>query len=276
MKNNFDFSHDNTQDTEKNNSESPQYQSTLIKQWRTNLMCLKKDVGFDITHEQDLENKQFAHVFKAMEYLDKKNTLLDENEDFQFSDAGFLAYKMNHMLVFDYLSQLTVSSAPISRSRFYITSRVKQIKQQLKPTAWLHSIVHFIFLFIVTLVLGLISFLAIVKTQDNLFVKLLLAWFCFVNLSTAKQLIGKYRKLAATPFRFSLSLLGIHSVNVFLKVIVFCVIPFLIINKNNPYLGDDFIIIGLFIVCIFNYRVADESRENIIPKDLSKVESPNV
>jgi len=257
-------------------SESVLSQLELIQQWRTTLRCLKKDVEFEITNIKDKENEQLTKVFEAVEYLDKKNTLLDENEDFQFSDAGFLTYKANHQLVFDYLSTLNTSAQVQSKSRFYFVSREKHIAQKLLPTHWGHSLIHSVFILVVIALIGLWGVVIVAKTQDNLFVQLLLLWFCVANFKTIKQLISKYRKAAKTPFRFNVSLLGIHCVNILLKVCFLCFIPILIAINSNLYWVDDIVIISLFLVCLINFKLVDKPIENDVSKDLKEVEAANV
>ncbi|MDN2664151.1 hypothetical protein OW492_12280 [Psychromonas sp. 14N.309.X.WAT.B.A12] len=267
---------ESAQDTKSDTSEAVLSQLELIQQWRTTLMCLKKDVEFEITDIKDKENEQLTKVFEAVEYLDKKNTLLDENADFQFSDAGFLTYKTNHQLVFNYLSTLNKAAQVQSKSRFYFVSREKHIAQKLLPTHWGHSLIHFIFMLIVIGIIGFVSLLMFFKTQENLFVQLLLIWFCVANFKAIKQLISKYRKAAKTPFRFNISLLGIHCVNIFLKVCFLCFIPILITIKFNPYWVDDIVIISLFLVCLINFKLVDKPIENDVSKDLKEVEAANV
>jgi len=257
-------------------SESILSQLELIQQWRTTLMCLKKDVKFEITDIKDKENEQLTEVSEAVEYLDKKNTLLDENEDFQFSEAGFLTYKINHQLVFDYLSILNKAAQVQSKSRFYFVSREKHIAQKLLPTHWGHSLIHCVFILVVIALIGLWGAVIVVKTQDNLFVQLLLLWFCVANFKTIKQLISKYRKTAKTPFRFNISLLGIHCVNILLKVCFLCFIPILIAINSNLYWVDDIVIISLFFVCLINFKLVDKPIENDVSKDLKEVEAANV
>lgn len=251
-------------------------QLELIQQWRTTLMCLKKDVKFEITDIKDQENEQLTKVFEAVEYLDKKNTLLDENEDFQFSEAGFLTYKTNHQLVFDYLSTLNKAAQVQSKSRFYFVSREKHIAQKLLPTHWGHSLMHFIFILVVIAVIGIAGIVFFVKTQENLFAQLLLIWFCVANFKTVKHLISKHRKTAKTPFRFNISLLGIHCVNVLLKMFFLCFIPVLIAIKFNPYWVDDTVIISLFFACLINLKLVNKPSENNVSKDLKEVEAANV
>lgn len=257
-------------------SESILSQLELIQQWRTTLMCLKKDVKFEITDIKDKENEQLTEVSEAVEYLDKKNTLLDENEDFQFSEAGFLTYKINHQLVFDYLSILNKAAQVQSKSRFYFVSREKHIAQKLLPTHWGHSLIHCVFILVVIALIGLWGAVIVVKTQDNLFVQLLLLWFCVANFKTIKQLISKYRKTAKAPFRFNISLLGIHCVNILLKVCFLCFIPILIAINSNLYWVDDIVIISLFFVCLINFKLVDKPIENDVSKDLKEVEAANV
>ena len=256
--------------------ESTLSQLELIQQWRTTLICLKKDVEFEITDIKDKENEQLTEVFEAVEYLDKKNTLLDENGDFQFSEAGFLTYKTNHQLVFDYLSTLTKAVQVQSKSRFYFVSRKKHIAQKLLPTHWVHSLIHFIFMLVFIAVIGIAGIVIFINTQENLFVQLLLIWFCIANFKTIKQLISKHRKTANTPFRFNISLVGIHCVNVLLKMFFLCFIPIFIAIKFNPYWVDDTVIISLFFVCLINFKVVDKPSENNVSKDLKEVEAANV
>ncbi|MBQ4833202.1 hypothetical protein J8L70_08115 [Pseudoalteromonas sp. MMG010] len=254
----------------------PLPQHELIQQWRVNVASLKKDTGFEVPKDPDKDDEKLISALEAMKYLDTKNILLDENEDFQLSDNGFSIYKAKHMLVFEHLSQLTKLESKSEPPKFYFFSRAKQIDQLLKPSSWVHSLFHFLIMLVVILTLGVISLLVLDKTQDNLFVKLLIGWFWIVNIKTASNLIGKYKKLAFTPFRFSISLLGIHSLNILIKVNLLCILPFLIVSTYNVYWIDDIIIISLFITCLINFKSEEKPLEQVAEKDLKKTGTANV
>lgn len=256
--------------------EKPLPQHELMQQWRVNLSSLKKDTGFEVPKDPDKDDEKLISALEAMKYLDTKNTLLDDNEDFQLSDNGFSTYKAKHMLVFEYLSQLTKLEPKSTSAKFYFFSRANQIEQLSKPSIWAHSLFHFLITLIVILVLGVISLLVLVKTQDNLFVKLLIGWFWIVNIKTASNLIAKYKKLAITPFRFSVSLIGIHSLNVLIKVSLLGITPFLIVSKYNAYWIDDVIIITLFIMCLINFKPDEKPLKQVVEKDLTKAGTANV
>lgn len=256
--------------------EKPLTQHELMQQWRVNLASLKKDTGFEVPKDPDKDDEKLISALEAMKYLDTKNTLLDDNEDFQLSDNGFATYKAKHMIAFEYLSQLKKPNLIRNSAKFYFFSRAKQVEQLLKPSSWVHSLFHFLITLIVILVLGLISLLVLDKTQDNLFVKLLVGWFWIVNIKTAGNLIGKYKKLAITPFRFSVSLTGIHSLNVLIKVSLLGIIPFLIVSKYNAYWIDDMIIITLFIMCLINFKPDEKPLKQVVEKDLTKAGTANV
>lgn len=267
---------DTTEAAEAESQDTPLSQNQLIQQWRVNLAFLKKDTGFAVPKELDKSDQKTITGLDAIAYLDKKNTLLDENEDFQLSDDGFATYKTKHTIAFEYLSQLKKPGIERSPSKLYLFSRVKQIEQLLKPSRWIYSLFHFLITLVIILVLGLISLLVLVKTQDNLFVKLLIGWFWIVNIKTASNLIGKYKKLAITPFRFSVSLLGIQSLNLLIKVSLLGIIPFLIVSKYNAYWIDDVIIISLFFSCLINFKPEDKTSEQIAEKDLTEAGTANV
>ncbi|MFP3425873.1 hypothetical protein [Pseudoalteromonas sp. SIMBA_162] len=272
--------HSNTTNTnetvEAETQDNPLSQNQLIQQWRVNLASLKKDTGFEVPKELDKSDEKVTTALDSIAYLDKKNTLLDENEDFQLSDNGFATYKAKHMIAFEYLSQQKKLAPDGDSSKFYFFSRAKQVEQLLKPSSWVHSLFHFLITLIVILVLGVISLLVLDKTQDNLFVKLLVGWFWIVNIKTAGNLIGKYKKLAITPFRFSVSLIGIHSLNVLIKVSLLGIIPFLIVSKYNAYWIDDMIIITLFIMCLINFKPDEKPLKQVVEKDLTKAGTANV
>lgn len=267
---------ENAETVEAETQDNPLSQNQLIQQWRVNLASLKKDTGFEVPKELDKSDEKVTTALDAIAYLDKKNTLLDENEDLQLSDNGFATYKTKHMIAFEYLSQLKKSDLMSNSAKFYFFSRAKQIEQLSKPSSWVHSLFHFLITLAVILALGLISLLVLVKTQDNLFVKLLIGWFWIVNIKTASNLIAKYKKLAITPFRFSLSLLGIQSLNILIKVSLLCIIPFLIVSKYNAYWIDDIIIISLFITCLFNFKTEDKPSEQLAEKGITEVRTANV
>lgn len=163
--------HPNTTDAneaaEAEPQDTPLSQNQLIQQWRVNLASLKKDTGFAVPKELDKSDQKTTTGLDAIAYLDKKNTLLDENEDFQLSDDGFATYKTKHAIAFEYLSQLKKTGFERSPSKFYLFSRVKQIEQLLKSSRWIYSLFHFLITLVIILVLGLISLLVLVKTQDN-------------------------------------------------------------------------------------------------------------
>ncbi|TMP04864.1 hypothetical protein CWC11_10845 [Pseudoalteromonas sp. S3178] len=272
--------HSNTTDTnekvEAETQDNHLSQNQLIQQWRVNLASLKKDTRFEVPKELHKSDEEVTTALDAIAYLDKKNTLLDENEDFQLSDNGFATYKAKHMIAFEYLSQLKKPDLIRNSAKFYFFSRTKQVEQLSKPSIWAHSLFHFLITLIVILVLGVISLLVLVKTQDNLFVKLLVGWFWIVNIKAAGNLIGKYKKSAITPFRFSISLLGIHSLNILMKVSLLGIIPFLIVSKYNAYWIDDAIIITLFIICLINFKPDEKPLKQVVEKDLTKVGTANV
>lgn len=180
------------------------------------------------------------------------------------------------MIAFEYLSQLKKPDLIRNSAKFYFFSRAKQIEQLLKPNRWVHSLFHLLITLVVILLLGVISLLVLVKTQDNLFVKLLIGWFWIVNIKTLSNLISKYKKSAITPFRFSVSLTGIHSLNVLIKVSLLGFIPFLIMSKYNAYWIDDVIIITLFIICLINFKPDEKPLEQVVEKDLTKAGTANV
>lgn len=267
---------ENVETVEVENQDNPLSQNQLIQQWRVNLASLKKDTGFEVPKELDKSDEKVTTALDAIAYLDKKNTLLDENEDFQLSDDGFATYKAKHMIAFEYLSQLKKPDLIRNSAKFYFFSRAKQIEQLLKPNRWVHSLFHLLITLVVILLLGVISLLVLVKTQDNLFVKLLIGWFWIVNIKTLSNLISKYKKSAITPFRFSVSLTGIHSLNVLIKVSLLGFIPFLIMSKYNAYWIDDVIIITLFIICLINFKPDEKPLEQVVEKDLTKAGAANV
>ena len=248
----------------------------LVKQWRLNLESIKNDISFELPSEPDNTNESLLAALEALEYLDKKNTLLDENEDFQFTDDGFEAYKAKYHVAFEYLSGLEKFNPNKSPAKFYFFSRTKQLEQRLKMSSWMHSLFHLLMLLIIILTLGGISLLILQKTQGNLFVKLLLGWFWIESIKSSAHLVSKYKQVASTPFRFSVSLLGIHSVNILLKVITLWVIPFVFILSYNKYWIDDFIIIGLFLSCVINFKLDDEPTEELNKQEITRVESANV
>jgi hypothetical protein len=257
-------------------SESALSQHELIQQWQVNLASIKKDTGFEVPKDPDKSDEKLTAALEAIAYLDKKNTLLDENEDCQLSGNGFATYKSKHMLAFEYLSQLKKPGHKRAPPKFYFFSRTKQIEQLLKSSCWIHSLFHFLITLVVILALGVISFLVLYKTQGNLFVKLLIGWFWIVNIKTASNLIGKYKKSAITPFRFSISLLGIHSLNILMKVSLLCIIPVLIVSKYNIYWIDDIIIISLFILCLINFKPDEKPSKQVVEKDLTEAGTANV
>ncbi len=231
-------------------------QLELIQQWRSTLECLKGDVGFpacmaNVTGE---EKSKLDSVIEAFSYLEQKNTLLDENEDFLFSESGFIKYKALHMLVFDYLSKLTKTTNSDEKSTFYFVSRKKHIAQQKRSSNGTHSLIHFLLTLVALFILGSASLMMVVKTQNNLIVILILFWLCFLHFKTALRLVKPFKKSPISPFKFRVSLLGIHSLNTLLKVSLLCLVPIALTANFKPYWVDDVIIISLSILCLFHYK----------------------
>ena len=250
-------------------------QLDLIKQWRLALESLKNDVGVGAI-SGDVSEEDFSDVLEGIDYLDRTNKLLDENDDFLLSDSGFLKYKRQHMLVFDYLSQSVKPKDSDINSKFYFVSRSKHIAQQHKISNGKHSFVHFLFIVVVILALGIASLWMVIQTQQNLVVKVLLLWFFFIHLRSAVQLIKPFKKTAATPFRFRVSLLGIHALNTFIKVNLMCFIPIGIALASKHYWVDDVIIISLATLCLFHFRPDGKQQTQTIENDNMKEEATNV
>jgi len=249
-------------------------QGDLIQQWRETLDYLKKDVDVVKRAGNSLDEK-ITSIIDDIYYLDKKNKLLDENDDFILSYSGFLTYQTKHMAVFDYLSQLVKPSEFDSKSKFYFVSRRKHIDQQLKPSNWMHSLGHFLFIPVVVLVLIMAGALIVKQTQGNSIVNVLLFLFCTLHLKAAGQLSRLFKKTAITPFKFRVSLLGIHSLNTLLKVILLCFIPIIAAAKYQHYWIDDVIIISLSILCFFHFKANDEQTKQAVVKDSIVKEAAN-
>lgn len=266
------------QDVASDISDTPQTQLELIQQWRSTLDCLKVDTGFTSVVDATTGkiNEQLLTIFEAVEYLDQKNDLLDEDDDFMLSDSGFSKYQTKHMVVFDYLSQLAKPDDTNSNSKFHLVSRSKQIKQQEKASHWFHSLVHFLFIPVALLVLGVASLLMVKQTQQNLIVIFLLLWLCFLHLKTASQLLKPFKKTAVTPFRFSVSLLGIHSLNTLLKVSFLCFVPIIATAYYKHYWVDDVIIISLSVLCLFHFKPDNKQQEQVVLSTTTNKESADV
>ena len=249
-------------------------QGDLIQQWREALDYLKRDVDV-VKRAGNSPDEKMISVIEDIDYLDKKNTLLDENDDFILSDSGFLTYQTKHRAVFDYLSQLVKPSELETKSKFYFVSRRKHIDQQLKRSNWMHSLGHFLFIPVVVLVLVLAGSLMVKQTQGNSIVSILLILFCILHLKAAGKLLKPFKKTATTPFKFRVSLLGIHSLNTLLKVILLCFIPIIAAAKYQHYWIDDVIIISLSILCFFHFKVNDEQTEQAVVNDLIVKEATN-
>jgi len=246
-------------------------QLELIKQWRTNLECLKSDIGAGSLPE--MSEEQLSLVTEGIDYLDRTNKLLDNNADFLLSDSGFLKYKTQYMLVFDYLSRSEKTEEKSSISKFYFISRRKHIEQQQKKTPWIHSLVHLLFIPVVILLLVMASIWVMDQTQNNTLVKVILFWFFSVHISAAYALLKRFKKSAATPFRFRISLLGIHSLASLLKIGLVCVVPVLVAINFKHYWVDDVIIISLVIMCFFHYKPDNNLEDQVVSVDSSKKET---
>lgn len=256
----------NEQDITTDATENTPSQLDLIQQWRSTLECLKADVVFPpvLVNATDEEKNKITIVKEAIEYLDKKNTLLDDNDDFLLSESGVLKYKALHMLVFDYLSQLAKPVAVETKAKFYLVSRNKHIKQEKHRGNWIHSLIHFMFIPVVIFLLGTASLLMVKKTQENIFVIFILLSLCFLHLKTACKLLKPFKKTAVTPLKFSISLLGIHSMNTLLKVSLLCFIPIAAAFHYQRFWVDDVIIISLSVLWLFHYKPENKASEKTV------------
>ena len=157
-----------------------------------------------------------------------------------------------------------------------MVSRTKHIAQQYKVSNGRHSLVHFLFIVAVIFVLALASLVTVVQTQQNIVVEALLLWLWFIHLKSAAQLINPFKKTAATPFRFRVSLLGIHALNTLIKVSLLCFIPIAIALVKKHYWVDDVIIISLAALCLFHFKTDSKQKIKIVDNDNIKEEIANV
>lgn len=234
-------------------SEPPPSQLQLIKQWRAALSYLINDIKFDKIGASKDEAE--TAVREGIEYLDKKNTLLDENDDFQLSESGFSTYKSKHMLVFDYLSNITKHETKNTSSKFYWFSIGKHLEQQLLPNNWKHSLIHLLMIPLLWVVFFVIGALMVKQTQSNMIVNIFL-FLCFTSqFSVVADLFKMVKKSAATPFKFKLSLLSIHLLNTLRTLFWVCLLPIALASKFQPYWVDDVIIISLLLFYFFMFKV---------------------
>jgi len=233
-------------------------QRELIKQWRETLEHLKKDV--DIKKTGNSLDEKANNVINDIDYLDQKNALLDENDDFILSDAGFLTYQTKHIAVFDYLSKDVNLIASNSNSNFYLISINKHVEQCSKPSYWKHSLAHFLLIPIACLLLGLIAYLMTKQSQSNMIVRLLLILCASVYFHSFRSLLITFKDSIVTPLRFKVSLFSIYLFNMLVKLVLICVIPILLIYKVKNYWVDDTIIISLFIF-LFSISLYGENKK---------------
>lgn len=266
----------NKQSEEVEKSVILQRQPMLIKQWRTSLDSLKSSVDFELLKASDKEDEELITILEAADYLDKKNTLLDENDDFQFSRTGFLKYQAKHMQVFDYLSQRAKNLALSTDSNSYFYSLDKHIEQQKKPTDWKHALVHFFLMLVTISALCYAGLWVVDQTQDNLLVITLLVAHFFMCIKETKDFVIKYKKNAATPFKYSLSSLGLYSINILFMYIIFSLIPILIALKFKQVWVDDVIIISLVSLGIWFFIPSGSSSKEPALIESTTKESVNV
>jgi hypothetical protein len=241
-------------------SEEPSSQVELIKQWRTALSCLMKDVKFSTRCIP--EGEKLISVRESIEYLDKKNTLLDEDDDFQLSESGVSKYKAKHMQVFNYLSKLSKHAIPQIKPKFYFVDIKKHLEQQLLPSKWTHFLKHLLLIPVVCIVFVVIGALMVKQTQNNTVVNLLFFLCVMSQFSVIPELFKKVKKTVASPFKFKVSLLSIYLLSALKKLFWICLIPFLVIKRVHPYWIDDVIIVSLFI-----YTIATSSADTFIEPD---------
>ncbi|WP_441004022.1 hypothetical protein [Pseudocolwellia agarivorans] len=254
-------------------SAEPSSQLELIKQWRTSLTCLMKDVKFDTRRLK--EDSKLNSVLVGIEYLDKKNTLLDDDHDFQLTESGFAKYKAKHMLVFSYLSNLSKHDIEEIKTEFYFVDIIKHFEQQLIPSKWTHFLIHLLLIPLVCVIFVGIGALLVKQTQNNMVVNILFALCVFSQFSVIPELFKMVKKTVVSPFRFKVSLLAIHLLNALKKLFWICLLPYLIIKRVQPYWIDDVIIISLFIYFLVICST-DQSVESEVSNNASQKEAENV
>jgi len=238
-------SSEHTQDGESPMSSKEPSQLELITRWRTALSCLMNDVKFNTRVLR--QNERLISVRECIDYLDKKNTLLDENDDVQLSETGLSVYKSKHMEVFSYLSNLSKCAIPLISSKLYFVNIVEHFKQQKIPSQWRHFLIHFLLIPLACIVFFWLGSLAVKQTQNNMVVNILFFLCLTSQFSVIPGLFQKIKKDVATPFKFKVSLLAIHLLNSLQKLFWICLFPIYLVNKIQPYWVDDVIIISLII-----------------------------
>lgn len=266
-------SSENDLEIESPSTQKPPSQLELIKQWRASLGYLIDDLNLD--KEVVLKEEQHMSVQKDIEYLEKINKLLDDNDDFQLSESGFSKYKTLHLKVFDYLSNLPKQATPQVASKFYLVNITKHFEQQELQTDWKHCLTHLVLLPIVCSVFAIIAILLVDKTQNNIVVNILLL-LCFISqFSVISELFDMVKQNAASPLRFKASLAVIYLFNRLKRFFWVCLIPIVIVMKIQPYWVDDVIIISLFIFYLL-VRSADQYSNSESSSDSSENEAANV
>jgi hypothetical protein len=266
-------SSENQQDIEPSISERTPSQLELIKQWRTALTCLVKDV--ELNTRSLHQNAQLTSVRESMAYLEIKNTLLDEDDDFQLSESGFSKYKAKHQEVFSYLSLLSKHAIQKIKPEFYFVDINKHFEQQLIPIKWTHFLMHLLIIPMVCIAFLGIGSILIKQTQNNMVVNILL-FLCVVSqFNVIPELFKKVKKTVASPFKYKVGLLAIHLTSALKKLFWICLIPFFLVKRIQPYWMDDVIIISLFIYYIVICSI-DQFIELDTLNDSSKKEAENV
>lgn len=267
------FDENSTQESETSKLQSSRLEQ--IHKWRQTLQFLVEDKGFDfhLFMEEEENNESSAIVISAIEYLDKINALV-EDDDFLLSESGFLKYKEQHTIIFEYISSL--EKVHNSESIFYFASISKHIQQKQKKVQWKHSLAHF---FVITpgvialLIIGI--FWTLEQTQNNILIKVSIFWFISAYFRIIFKLLTSFKKNIATPLRFKMSLIGVYSLAILRKVFFICVIPIILTLSFKHYWVDDIVIITLFLLCFFHYDPKNIIDKHTPPMKSIEKESPN-
>jgi hypothetical protein len=238
-------------------------QLELIAQWRINLQQLLKDLN--LTSAENLVTSKFKDlapdIKEKLDYLNKTDDLLQDNDDFALSDAGFDKYKSANLAIVRYLTQLHQEKKSRDEGdktvKFYFFSRHKHIKQQTNIIPWLFSFFHLVLLFIATLALIIGGTVVAVLSQMNGIVLMLLAAVLFTVFGIVKDKVRSYKVSALTPVRFITSLLSICSLTTVLYAMILIAAPAFIAWEFKTFWRDDVMIIGLgvFTFIMFGHSV---------------------
>lgn len=270
--NKVDMESDQASSQKNTSSTAALSQLELIAQWRHNLEQLLKDLGYS-SSDNNLVG-EFSDltldIKEKLDYVNKTDVLLKDNDDFALSDTGFEKYKSANLAIVRYLTQLQQEKMSKESGdkavKFYFFSRAKHIKQQVNTIPWLFAFFHLIILVISTLALVLGGLIIAGLSQMNGIVLILLAAIIFTIFGLVKGKMRYFKNTALTPIRFLISFLSICSITTVLYAAILIAIPAFIAWEFKQFWRDDVLIIGLGVFTFILLGHSSELEEENAPE----------